>query len=157
MENRKTFFDYAAQVLMIFGLTVAAISLCSFAAGDKGKELSTFFALGSQGLSHATLAQIMGLSVLITLARFLFFSDRVIKNLSVRARTAGMLISCVAAIVAFVLIFDWFPGSDVWAWVCFAASFVLCFTVSYLLTKKREQVENDKMAEALERLKSEDN
>lgn len=157
MEREKNFFDYAAQVLMIFGLTTACISLCSYIAGDIGKDLSTLFALGSQGLSFATMLQIMALSVLITLSRFLFFSDRIFKRLSLGFKTAGMLISTIVIIVAFILIFDWFPAGQLWPWICFALSFTLCFGVSFFITLQKEKLENQKMAQALERFKNEDN
>lgn len=156
MDSKKNILDYAAQALMIFGLTVASIALCSYFAGDKGREISSLFALGSQGLTLSTLLQIMALAIFITFARFLFFSDGVIKNMSVGARTAGMLISCIAIIVTFILLFDWFPKGQLWPWICFAVSFSLCFTVSYILTIKNERQENRKMAQALEKLKNEE-
>lgn len=155
MEKKKNIFDYAAQALMIFGLMVVFLSICSCLAGDEGKAHSSLFSLGTDGMSMASLAQMLGLSILVTLIRAIFFSDRLFKRLSVSARTVGMIASCVAVIVLFVVLFGWFPADNALAWVFFALSFGICFTVSLWLTLSRQKRENEAMAKALERLKME--
>ncbi len=156
MEKKKTVFDYAAQILMIFGLMVLFLSVCSYFAGDDGKNHSTLFSLGAEGMSMASLVQMLGLSVLTTFIRALFLSDRILKKLSATARTIGMIISCIAVIIVFVILFDWFPSDNVLAWILFALSFGVCFTLSLCITISRQKKENEAMAKALERLKNED-
>ena len=155
MEKKKTIYDYAAQTLMIFGLMVVFLSVCSCFAGDEGRIHSTLFSLGAEGMSMASLAQMLGLATLTTLIRALFFSDRLFKNLSVLARSIGMVICCIAVIVVFVVVFGWFPASNTLAWLFFALSFGICFAISLWITLSKQKRENEAMAEALERLKSE--
>ena len=155
MEKKKNIFDYAAQILMIFGLMVIFLSICSFLSGDDGKVHSSLFSLGSEGMSMASLAQMLGLSVIVTIIRAIFFSDRLLRRFSVAARTVGMIACCVAAIIVFVIAFRWFPADNALAWILFALSFGICFAVSLCVTLSRQKRENEAMAAALERLKME--
>jgi len=154
MENKKNIFDYAAQALMIFGLMVVFLSVCSALAGEGGAVHSTLFSLGAKGMSMSSLAQMLALSILTTLIRAILLSDRLFGNLSVLARSIAMIVCCVAAIVVFVIVFDWFPADNALAWLCFALSFGICFTVSLWVTLSRQKRENEAMAQALERLKN---
>ncbi len=155
MEKKKTIYDYAAQALMIFGLMVVFLSVCSCLAGDDGKIHSTLFSLGAEGMSMASLAQMLGLAALTTVIRAIFLSDGLFKKLSMLARTIGMVACCVAVIVVFVVVFGWFPANNALAWLFFALSFGICFAVSLWITLSKQKRENEAMAEALERLKSE--
>lgn len=154
--EKKSIFDYIAQILMIFGLMVVFLSVCSCLAGSEGKEHSTLFSLGAEGMSMASLAQMLGLAILTSFIRWFFFSDRLFKRLSVLVRSIGMVVCCVAVIVAFVIMFDWFPSADILAWLLFALSFVVCFTVSLLITLSKQKHENQAMEKALQRLKSDE-
>lgn len=156
VERKKDFFDYAGQALMIFGLMVAFISMCSYFAGDEGKVHSTLFSLGSEGMSMVSLAQIFALAVLTTLIRWFFTSDRISARLSATARTVGMIVGCVAVIIVFVVAFDWFPFANPLAWISFILSFGICFTVSILVTLSKQKKENEAMAKALEKLKNDE-
>ncbi len=155
MDRKKNIFDYAGQTLMIFGLMVAVISVCSFFAGEEGKGHSSLFRLGSEGMSIASLAQMLALSVITTFIRALFLSDRLFRKLSVTARTIGMITSCVAVIVVFIIVFKWFPLTDPLAWLSFIPSFGICFTVSLFITLSKQKKEDEAMAKALEKLKNE--
>lgn len=155
MENKKTFFDYAGQALMIFGLMVAFLSVSSYFAGEEGKDTSTLFRLGAEGMSMASLAQLFGLAAVTTALRGIILSDRIFKNLSATVKTFGMVISCIAATVVFILVFDWFPAGQILPWLLFAVSFGVCFAVSFVLTISKQKRENKEMAQALARLKNE--
>ena len=155
MEKEKTIFDYISQVFVIFGATVLILNMFCLLFGKDAKELSTLFSLGDQGLSVATMLQFLAMSVFITVWRFLFFTDKVIKNLSLSLRTAGMFTAVVLTIIMFVLLFGWFPLDDWKAWLGFAVSFVISVGLSLLLSVLKEKTEEEKMAKALERLKEE--
>ncbi len=155
MEKKKTIFDYAAQALMIFGLMVVFLSVCSCLAGDEGRQESTLFSLGAEGMSMASLAQLLGLAVLTTVIRAIFLSGGWFRKLSMLARTIGMVVCCVAVVVVFIFVFGWFPANDALPWLGFILSFGICFAVSLWITLSRQKRENEAMAEALERLKNE--
>lgn len=156
MENKKTFFDYAAQTLIIFGLMVVFLSVCSCLAGDEGSAVSSLFRLGSRGMSMSSLAQMFALSILTTLVRAIFLSDRIFRKMPSTARILAMIICCIAVIVVFVILFDWFPSDKILPWLLFALSFGVCFTFSFVLTLSKQKRENKAMAEALERLKNDE-
>lgn len=155
MEKEKTIFDYISQVFVIFGATVLILNMFCLLFGKDAKELSTLFSLGNQGLSVATMLQFLAMSVFITVWRFLFFTDKVIKNLSLSLRTVGMFTTVVLTIIMFVLLFGWFPLDDWKAWLGFAVSFVISVAMSLGLSTLKEKTEEEKMAKALERLKEE--
>ena len=155
MEKEKTIFDYISQVFVIFGATVLILNMFCLLFGKDTKELSTLFSLGDQGLSVATMLQFLAMSVFVTVWRFLFFTDKVIRNLSLSLRTAGMFTAVVLTIIVFVLLFGWFPLDDWKAWLGFAVSFVISVAMSLGLSTLKEKTEEEKMAMALERLKEE--
>ena len=153
MEKEKTIFDYISQVFVIFGATVLILNMFCLLFGKDAKEVSALFSLGNQGLSVATMLQFLAMSVFITVWRFLFFTDKVIKNLSLSLRTAGMFTAVVLTIIVFVLLFSWFPLDDWKAWLGFGVSFVISVGISLGLSTLKEKTEEEKMARALERLK----
>lgn len=154
MEERKTIFDYMAQVLIVFGFSMLTINIFCLLLGDSAKEFSAMFALGRQGIPTATVFQFLCVSVLMTGVRFLFFTDIFIKKMPIWCRTACMLTAVVIIITCFVIAFDWFP-TDMWQpWIMFFICFGISFAGSYFVMLIKEKTENKRMEEALRRLKA---
>ncbi|MBQ4522291.1 MAG: hypothetical protein IJA10_04990 [Lachnospiraceae bacterium] len=155
MEERKTIFDYLGQIFMIFGITIAVLNVLCVLFGEDAKSVSAMFSLGNQGLSVPIVFQFLGVSVVIVTLRFLFFTDVIIKNMSVTARMIWMIVLVLLTISAFIIIFKWFPA-DMWQpWAMFFLCFGVSFGISMVLTIVKEKAETRKMEEALERLKHE--
>lgn len=155
MEERKTVFDYLGQIFMIYGITITVLNIFCLLFGESAKELSTMFSLGSNGLRVSTMAQFLGVSVIVVVLRFVFFTDVVIKNMSVAVRTICMVILVLLTISIFILIFDWFPVHMWQPWAMFFLCFGICFIISMAVTVVKEKAENRKMEEALKRIKQE--
>lgn len=156
MEDRKTLFDYIGQVFIIFGFSIVILNLFCALVGEYAQDVSSIYSLGKEGLSTATMMQFFGVSICITILRFLFFTDRVIRQMSITTRTVCMLLSIIALIIVSALMFEWFPV-DMWQpWAGFLITFALCFTGSMFVTRMKEKTENRKMEEALQRLKEQD-
>ena len=153
MEDRKTIFDYLGMVLLIYGFMMIFLMVFSALVGESTKEFSSMFKLGSKGVAIDTMAQFLLAAVCEVFVRFLFFSDVVIKRMSVALRTACMVVAIVGIIAVFIVVFDWFPTNMVLPWVMFFVWFVICFVASIALSILKERMENKKMEEALERLK----
>ena len=153
MEDRKTLFDYAGQIFIIFGFSIVVLNLfCTF-VGQYAQDVSSIYSMGKEGLSTATMMQFLGVSVCITGFRFLFFTDRIIRQMSITMRTVCMFLSIIALIMVCALMFEWFPV-DMWQpWAGFLLTFALCFAGSMFVTRMKEKTENQKMEEALRRLK----
>ena len=151
-EEKKTVFDYLGQIFMLYGMTVCIFIVFSLTIGDDAKEASPLFSLGDEGLRFSTLLQLLGMATLITLIRNLFFTDILIKNMSVVKRAICMLIGIIVMIIAFVVAFDWFPVNKIEAWIGFFVSFGICFVISLGVTLLKEKAENRKMEEALKKI-----
>lgn len=153
MEKRKTILDYIGEVFSIFGIAITAIYIFCFFFGDDAKEFSSMFSLGSNGISLATAAQYFLVSTFIVALRFVFFTDTIIKKLSIPMRTVCLISSVLILISLFIIIFDWFPIGMWLPWImfigCFGISFVISFTVSFI----NEKAENKRMEKALALLK----
>ena len=50
MEEKRSILDYLAQVLLIFGFTMAVINLFCLTFGASAKGFSAMFALGNEGI-----------------------------------------------------------------------------------------------------------
>ncbi len=153
MEERKTIFDYMGQIFIIYGFSILTLNIFCILVGEDAQKVSTNYSLGREGLSISTMLQFLGVSVCITGLRAFFFTDKVIKRMSVAARSACMLASIVALVVLCAVIFGWFPVTMWQSWAGFFISFGLCFVGSLCLMTLKEKTENRKMEEALQRLK----
>ncbi len=157
MEERKHLLDYLAQLMMIFGTTILVVTLICCAVGDEGKGYSTMFALGSKGVPVNTVLQYLLSSGCVTVFRFLFFSDKIIKKMSVAKRVIAMLISVIALIGIFAYIFGWFPVDEPRCWMMFLLCFGLCFVISAGISVWKETTENKHLADGLKQLKEKRN
>jgi len=157
MEDRKTIFNYLTQMMVVFGLSMLILNIFCLAFGNSAKGCSAMFALGNQGVPAEIAFEFLGVSILITGIRFLFFTDIWIKKMPVWARTICMSFSVILVIAAFIVRFGWFP-IDMWQpWAMFFICFGVSFAASFLVMSVKERVENRKMEEALQRLKEKEN
>ena len=153
MENRKTIFDIIGQIFTIFGFAVICLIIFGYLFGEDAKKYSSIFELGNNGLTLSTLVQFLLTSTIIVLFRQFFFTDIILKNLSITARTIGMFGSVVLMIGFFVWIFGWFPVNEVKPWIMFLICFAVSAGASTAISVWKEKIKNQKMQEALERLK----
>lgn len=153
MEEKKTIFDYLAQVLTIFGFAMLIMNIFCLMFGESAKDFSALFALGAQGLPAEIAFQFLGIAALTVGLRFVFFTDALIKRMSIWLRTVCMLTAVIGVIAIFVAAFHWFPVNQWIPWAMFLACFGISFLGSYSVTVLRERFENKRMEEALRRLK----
>ena len=153
MEEKRTVFDYLAQVLTVFGFAMIVLNIFCLVFGNSAQEFSAMFALGDQGIPAGIVFQFLCVSILMTGVRFLFFTDMIIKKMPIWLRTVCMLTAIVMIIAVFAMTFHWFPVNMWQPWVMFLICFVISFLGSCLVITVKEKVENKKMNEALQRLK----
>lgn len=153
MDEKKTIFNYLAQVMIVFGFAMLVMNIFCLVFGDSAKDFSSMFELGNQGVPVKTAFQFLLISALIIGLRTIFFTDVLIKKMPIWLRTICMLISVVIIIAAFIIVFHWFPV-DMWLpWVLFFVCFGISFLGSCFIMAIKEKVENRQMEEALRRLK----
>ncbi len=153
MKRRETIFDFLVQIFMIFGITILCLNVFVVLFGEDAKEYSTMFEMGGRGLTTATMIQFLGVSVVTVLLKFLFFTDKIIKNMSVTLRTVCMFACVIAVLVTCIIVFGWFPKNDIAAWGMFVLCFIISAAVSTVVSILNERSENKKLEEALNRLK----
>lgn len=156
MIKRNTIFDYFTQIMVIWSVSTLSICLFCFLFGEAAYGYSSIFSLGSAGISIATLMQFLVLAVIITSLKFLFFTDILIKKMSIVIRSIMMFTCIILSVFFFAAAFQWFPVHQLKPWLMFFLCFSVCAAVSVLISVIREKNDNQKMKEALERLK-EDN
>lgn len=153
MEERRTIFDYLAQVFIVFGFTMLLLNIFCLVFGNSAKGFSAMFELGNQGIPAKIAFQFLCMSFLLTGVRFIFFTDIIIKKMPIWLRTICMLIIIVIIVAGFIIAFHWFPV-DMWQpWVMFFICFGISFFGSYFVMIIKEKTENKQMNEALQRLK----
>lgn len=153
MEERKSILDYGAQVLCIFGFTMVCMMVFVGLFGEMAREVSGFFVLGKEGISLSVMAEFLLLSVIIVFLQFFFFTDCCIKKLPVIGRTLLMLLSILAVMSGFIVVFDWFPINMWQPWVLFLLCFLLCFGGSLGISVVKTRLENRRLQEALNRMR----
>ena len=153
MDEKKTIFDYLAQVMIVFGFSMLVLNIFCLVFGNAAKDISALFELGDQGIPAGITLQFLCISSLIIGLRFVFFTDMIIQKMPIWLRTICMLTFVVIIIAVFIIIFNWFPV-DMWQpWAMFFVCFGLSFLGSCLVVTVKEKVENKRMEEALQRLK----
>ncbi len=156
MIKKNTIFDFMENVMVIFGISVISICIFTFLFGKKAGEISTIFALGENGIPLITLVQFLLMAFIITALRWILFTDKLIKNLSLALRSILMFIAVITMVAIFAALFQWFPVNMITPWILFFICFAICATVSVVISILKEKSENKKLQEALERLKQED-
>ena len=153
MDKKKNILDYLAQVMIVFGFTMLVMNILCLGYGDSAKDFSSMFELRSQGIPVKTAFQFLCVSLLVIGLRIIFFTDMLIKKMTIWLRTICMLVSVVIVIAVFITMFHWFPV-DMWQpWVMFFVCFGISFLGSYFVMVLKEKAENRRMEEALQRLK----
>lgn len=152
-RENKNLLDYMAQTMITFGVALLAVTFFCYLVGDKAEKYSSMFAQGSAGIPLNTVLQMLLNAVCITVIRFLFFSDHVIRRMSITKRTVGMVAAVIVLIGLFAYLFGWFPVNDPVCWICCLISFGICFVISVAVSTLKERLDNKQLEEGLRHLK----
>lgn len=153
MEEKKNVFDYISEIFATFGIITGIFMILVLVVGDQALGYSSFFEYGKQALSITTLFQLLGLSFIISVCKNILLTDRWIKQMSMLIRNILFFLAITVAIILFVILFKWFPLFDLLAWIGFIVSFAFCCALAIVVSKIRENSENWKMEQALDKFK----
>lgn len=153
MDEKKNIFYYLEQVMIVFGFAMLVMNIFCLVVGNSAKGFSSMFELGNEGVPVKIAFQFLLVSFLIIGLRIIFFTDMLIKKMSIWLRTICMLVSVVIIIAVFIIVFHWFPVNMWQPWAMFFICFGISFLGSYSIMTIKEKVENRQMEEALQRLK----
>ena len=154
MEEKKTVLEYISQVFMLYGIMITLELIFCMIFGEAAETYGTMFALGDQGLSVAVLVEFLVIAIIIVAIRALFFTTIIFKHMSIVVRTIGMVTSILIIISIGIISFRWFPYQMWQPWILFVICVVICYISSVIICMIRERQENQKLEEALEKLKS---
>ncbi|MCR5250402.1 MAG: hypothetical protein K6E50_07335 [Lachnospiraceae bacterium] len=151
MEEKKTVFDYFAELMTTYGVMVMVFLILNLLIGKKIGDFSSLFRLGGEGIGLDTLLQLFLLAAVITVARIVFLTDRLIKSMPILLRNAIFFILILLTMAVMVIAFHWFPLTEIRAWIGFGISYTISMLASLFLIRAEERAENKKLQEALER------
>lgn len=153
MERDKTIFDFLGNVFCIYGITIALLIVFALLFGESAKEISSLFGFGNKGIRLEIMAEFLLTSFLVTCTQYLFFSEKLFRNMSGHRRAVCMLFSILIITSLAIWKFGWFPV-DMWEpWICFFLSFFVSAGVSIGVVYLKTKAENRRLAEGLERMK----
>ncbi len=153
MNEKKTILNYIAQVFCLFGFTMIIMMSFSALFGETAKNYSKLFTAGEAGVPVAIMAQFLSLSVINVFIRYLFLTNRLIKEMSLWIRVSLTVFTVLLTIILFIVIFEWFPIYMWQPWALFIGSFLVCFMIGTFVTTVQNKIENKKLAEGLAKLK----
>ena len=143
MEHKRILTSTAE----IFALSLVFVSVFNLLLSGSAAELrqvSQLFALCGEGISLIALAELMALSFIIAIARYVWFSERFFKNMLMVNRITFMLISVFVIAGISSVLFGWFPVEMWQAWVGFVLSFGIGTGVSFAAMALRIRAESRK-------------
>lgn len=152
-ENKKILSSTAE----IFTLSMIFISIFNFILRGNSEEiskLSELFVLCGQGITFKALAELLFMAVVISLMRYLWFSDKFFKNMMMFHRITFMLISVFVLSATFSAVFRWFPFNMWQAWTGFIISFVISTLISYGAMLLRSKMESRKYQQVFNEYKN---
>ena len=151
MEEKKTIFNYISQAFATYGIIVLVFVVFNILLGDVAGDYSALFALGKNGMSIPVLLELLLLAIMITFAQVLFLTDKWIENMSMIIRYVLFFGTVMIVMIVMIIVFNWFPIGDMYAWGGFVISYTVSMITSALLTRLKERTENSKMQEALDK------
>lgn len=147
-------FNFITQVLILFAVTVLFLMAIASLFGDGAKTISDMYQFGSKGLAISTLFQFLLCSIVIIAFKVLFFSKKIFRTMLTLWRTVLLLLSTLASMVIFIILFHWFPIDNKYAWtgflICFGGGFLL--STCFMLIKTR--LDDKKFNELLSKYKN---
>lgn len=156
MEKNYSLFKYLSQVFMIYGITTGLLNIFCIIFGTSAHGLSTIFSLGKEGVGIETSFQFLLVAAVVVGLKLIFTTDILIKKMPLAARIIALFASVFAAMVIFIIMFDWFPADLPLAWIMFIVCFAVSCAVSTLISVLFEKQENRRLEEALKRYKEEE-
>lgn len=134
-------YRLVTQVMIIFSIMVLSILIPGSFMQKSAWEYSTFFALAPDGISFASLWQMFAAAFGITLIQNIIFETKVFQKMMTLYKTILMLACILILIIAFVVLFGWFPVDMPMGWISFISTFALCFVIStvVMVTKTRRE------------------
>lgn len=153
MENKRNILDFMSFVMKTFGICVLLLVMLTVTANAEMIVNGDLFSYGNEAISTTVLLQFLLLSTITAILVFLFTSTYMIRVLSLAARLILMPISVIVCLGIAIYFFHWFPDNEMFPWILFVVSFLICYGISIAITLYRNKKADDVLNKALEEMK----
>ncbi len=151
MKNRVVLF--IESLLLIFAVIILIFAITTVLIGKEAEKFPNLFILGNKGISVQTFFQLFAFSFLISLLRFVFFTDVFLKKTGLVLRYVLFFVLTIAVFVIISLIFCWIPNKP-FIWLLVLISYSVSTVISILLTIFFTKKEDEKLNNALTEMKN---
>lgn len=151
MKKRMVLF--IESLLLIFAVIILIFAITTLLIGKEAKNFPNLFMFGNDGISLKTFFQLFAFSFLISLLRFVFFTDVFLKKTGLALRYILFFVLTIAVFVIIALIFHWIPARP-FIWLLVLISYSVSTVISILLTIFFTKKEDEKLNNALTEMKN---
>jgi len=139
-------FTMSVPAMVVAGLLIARYV-------PEACELSTLFALKGMGFPYSSILQLMGLDFILAVLCMLITTDRFLVKMRFLLRFFLLLLATFFTTAIFALTFKWFPVDNVWAWIGFVLSSIICYLIASGITWLSFKLQNKKYNRLLQNFK----
>lgn len=150
---KKQVITFIESVLKIFAVIILIFAITTLLIGKEAKNFPNLFMSGNDGISLKTFFQLFAFSFLISLLRFVFFTDVFLKKTGLVLRYVLFFVLTIAVFVIIALIFHWIPARP-FIWLLVLISYSVSTVISILLTIFFTKKEDEKLNNALTEMKN---
>lgn len=141
MTSKNILEKFMFLTFMAFTTAITVITFIGVVAGEDMISYSTFYVNG--GVSLTAIIQILALAIITALINIIFDNESLVSRIRVLYLTIMKLFIILLIAIVFIIVFQWFPVDEVYAWISFIAMFLVCFIVatiaSVLVTRKKDK------------------
>lgn len=150
---KKQLIIFIENLLQIFAIIILIFAITTQLIGKEAKSFPNLFMSGNEGISLKTFFQLFAFSFLISLLRFVFFTDVFLKKTGLVLRYVLFFVLTIAVFVIIALIFCWIPNKP-FIWLLVLISYSVSTVISILLTIFFTKKEDEKLNNALTEMKN---
>jgi hypothetical protein len=148
---KKQVITFIESLLKIFAVIILIFAITTLLIGKEAKSFPNLFMSGNKAISLKTLFQLFTFSFLISLLRFVFFTDVFLKKTGLILRYIFFFILTIVIFVIIALICHWIPKRPI-IWILVLASYSLSTVISILVTHFFTKKEDEKLNDALAKI-----
>ena len=133
---------YLREFATIFSLAIITVTLVGKPLADLAPELqevSSIFSHGAFSLPYNTILQLACFALIMAAVNNLLFSEMSFVKLRILWRYIIFSIVTLITVSVFAFVFKWFPVNNLFTWIAFILTFLVCFSsaigLSFLILK----------------------
>lgn len=148
---KKRLVSFIESLLKIFAVIILIFAITTLLIGKEAKSFPNLFMSGNKAISLKTFFQLFTFSFLISLLRFVFFTDVFLKKTGLILRYIFFFILTIVIFVIIALICHWIPKRPI-IWILVLVSYSLSTVISILVTHFFTKKEDEKLNDALAKI-----